>query len=118
MGARRLQHHDIHLRAARHVVAERELRRSPRPRLEPRVVRDRRARPQREAEAVLQVEEGDGTVRILATDDPPCREAQPIAIERDGALEVVHPQRDDGQSRSHASYAVVGISCPSARRGR
>ena len=54
-----------------------------------------RARPDRKLQACLQVEEGDGAMLELLTDDPLGRKAKAVPVERDGALKILDGKRDD-----------------------
>ncbi len=56
------------------------------------VRREALARPQGQLEARLQIEESDSAILELAADDSLGAEAQTVAIERDGALEIIDPQ--------------------------
>ena len=55
--------------------------------------------------------------KSLAADDAARREAQAIAVERDGALEVVDAERQQRDARLHAaSFAVAASASGSATR--
>ena len=61
------------------------------------------ARPDRQLEAVLEVEEGDGAIFELLADDAGGRQAKSIPVERDRALQVVDTERDQRNAWFHAS---------------
>jgi hypothetical protein len=53
-------------------------------------MREINAWPQRQLEASLQLEERHGAVLVFATDNALRGKSEPITVEGDGALEVVH----------------------------
>src|SRR5690606_25583396 len=65
------------------------------------VMREAGARPQGKAQARGKVEEGDGPVLELAADDAGRGPAQPVAVEGDGAVEVVDSEGDEGDACLH-----------------
>src|SRR5690606_14065352 len=117
-GRGRFRHDGIDLFARADVVAERHLRRTPRPLLETGVVRNAFPGPEREAEAGLQVEEGDGPVFELLADDPFRGKTQPVAIEADGRLEIVDAEGDDGDVGLHRFFLSVAVCRAAVRRHR
>src|SRR5690606_19495340 len=68
---------------------------------ETRVVLEELLRPQRQLHAVGQIEERDGTVLDLLPDDSLGRPAQPVSVEGDRPLQILHRQREDGDARFH-----------------
>src|SRR5262245_54069338 len=66
----RLRHDRIDFCLGRPIVPERELRWTWRTQREPRVVGDAAARPERQPYACLQLDEDNGSIRKLLTDDP------------------------------------------------
>src|SRR5690606_23623884 len=94
-------HQDVDLGARRHVVAERHLGRAARTLGDAAVGCDALARPDREAQPALELEERDGAVLELLADQAAGREAEAVAVEAQRALEVVDAEGEDGQLRLH-----------------
>jgi hypothetical protein len=63
---------------------------------EPGVARQALARPQRETQARLQIEERDRAVLELLADDAFGAQAEAVTVEADRFLEIVDAQRDQG----------------------
>jgi hypothetical protein len=61
---------------------------------QPCVLRQARAGPESQPQSGLQVEEGDGSVLELVSDDSLRFQAESIPIETHGALQVVDAERD------------------------
>src|SRR5262245_50440485 len=97
----RLLHDRVHLGLRSDVVPERELGRARPPGRYPGIVRNARARPERELEAGLEIEERYRAVLELRSDDALGLEAEAVAIEAQRPLEVVHAEGDEGDSRLH-----------------
>ena len=88
-----------------------------------RVVRKTDARPEREPEAFLQVEERDGAVFEFRADDALRREAQTVAIEAHRTLEIVHAKREHRDPCLHGTPSFLrerfeGVASPSRCLGR
>lgn len=89
-------------------MAETEFGRTRRCHGEAGVVAEARAGPERESETRLKVEEGNRSVVELLTNDSIGREAEPIAVERDRARQIVYAESDDGQARMHSMCLLGG----------
>jgi hypothetical protein len=70
---------------------------------QPGVARQALARPQRETQARLQIEEGDRAVLELLADDAFGAQAEAVTIEADRALQVADAQRDQGYPGSYGA---------------
>src|SRR5262249_9444257 len=60
-----------------------------------------RARPEREFQARLQVKERDSPIRELGADNAVRLQAQPIAVEPDSSLHIIHTKGDERDPRLH-----------------
>src|SRR5690606_16918078 len=96
-----LLHHAVDFIGGRDVVTQRQLGRARVGDGKPRIVCDTGPGPERDLQPVLEVEEHDGTMLVLRSDDALGLPAQAVAVEGEGALEVAHPESDYGESRSH-----------------
>jgi hypothetical protein len=67
------------------------------------IARETRARPERQLQAVHQVEERDRTVLEFLADDAFGFPAQAVAIEADGLFEVADAERDQGYPRFYGA---------------
>src|SRR5690606_30314597 len=103
-----LLQHGIDLFPAQHVVSEGELRRARPARRQSGVVGDARARPDRKPEAGLQVEEGDGAMLELPADDAFGVQAETVAVEMQGPLQIIHANGDDGHAGLHGESPLQG----------
>lgn len=86
----------IDLVGAGDVVAERELGGATLALGEAAVVRDVGARPERELEAGLQIEEDDGAMLELPADDALRGQAEAVAVEGKRPLQIVDAKGDEG----------------------
>lgn len=96
-GLPRPLHDGIDLRLAGDVVAQRELGRAATAERDAGIVRDVAAREERQLQARLQVEEGDGALLELRAEDALGRETQAVAIEADGRFEIVDAEGNDAE---------------------
>src|SRR5262245_39470657 len=85
-----------------HVVPEGELRGTRRRNGQRGVMSEALARPERELEPRLEVEEGDGTVLELGADDALGPESQAVVVEAQRSLEVVDAEGDERDPGLHA----------------
>src|SRR5438309_8009524 len=98
----RLRHYGIDFGFRGYVVREAELGCAPRTDCDARIMGEARARPERELESRLQIEERHGAMLELGADDAFGVQAQPVAVEPQRALEVVNAQGDERDARLHA----------------
>lgn len=56
------------------------------------------SRPQRQLQAITQIEECDGAILELFTDYSICRQPQPVPIEADSPFKVIYTKGDNGNS--------------------
>jgi hypothetical protein len=75
-------------------MREAQVRCASTPQRQPCVVRQARAGPECQPQSGLQLEEGDGSVLELLSDDSLGFQAEAIPIEADGALQVVDAESD------------------------
>jgi hypothetical protein len=64
----------------------------------------------------LHLEEGDGAVFELLADDPGRGEAEAVAVEGDGAREVVDAEGKEGDAGFHGGALGVGVDDEFCRR--
>jgi hypothetical protein len=118
----RASHRSVDVLRTINVVTEDELRRAVRRLRQARVVGDVVARPERELQSGLQVEECDGAVRELLADDALCRPS--TADRRSQGLEATTRSRlrnaqlasgrgetsgaRDGQKNPHVAHSITG----------
>jgi hypothetical protein len=100
-GAPRLLDRLVDLFPARHIVADRERRRTVPGLRQARIVGDVVLRPDRELQSSREVEEGHGAVLEFAADDAFCRQAETIAVKCQRPLQVGDGQRQHGYARFH-----------------
>src|SRR5688572_789842 len=105
-GVARLIHDRIDFVSGRDVVAKCEVGRTRAADLESRVMSEACARPDRQLQAALQIEEGDSPVLEFPADNAVGLEAKTVAIEAKRPLQVVNAERDEGHSRFHESFSV------------
>jgi hypothetical protein len=99
--ARGTLHRGIDLGLRVHVVGDAELGRALRAHRQARVVREALARPERQAQATVQVEERHRAVLELLADDALGVPAQPVTIEAHRALELIDTEREQRDARLH-----------------
>lgn len=87
--ALRLAHDSVDLLLRGHVVTDGEFRGTWRLPRKAAIRRQTLAWPKRELKAGLKIEESDRTVLELGTDDALCAEAKTVAVEGNGAFEIV-----------------------------
>src|SRR5690606_37046620 len=104
----RLAHDGIDLFARRYVVPEGEFRRRRRALWDAAVVRDAGARPERQPQPSLQVDEDHRAVLELRSVDAVRGEAEPFAVEVERALQVVDAEGEDGDARQHGRLRGQG----------
>src|SRR5438128_2156246 len=88
------------------VVADGEVGRARRLGRQAGVAGDAGPRPERELQAGLQVEEGDGAVLELLADDALRRQAEAVAVEAQRPLQVVDAQGEHGDPRFHGHWLL------------
>jgi hypothetical protein len=82
-------------------VRQAELQRVLLPAFQAGIVRQAAARPQRQAQTALEVEERHRAVLVFGADDALGIPAEAVAVEADGAPEVVHGKSDERDARLH-----------------
>src|SRR5690606_28970110 len=98
-----LAHDGVDLVSRRNVVADRELGRRRSGDAQARVPRDALARPEREPEIRLEIEERDCPELELLANDAVGVEAEAIAIEAHRTIEIVNADRQHADSWLHAA---------------
>ncbi len=113
----RLSHDGVDFLPRGDVVADGELERAWRLHGHAAVRREALAWPQRQLQPRLQIEECDGSVLELRADDALGAEAQTVSVERDRALEIIDPEREESDVRIHlpAGQASDGFFARYAR---
>src|SRR5690606_15371988 len=94
-------HHLVNFGLRRNVMPKRHAGGAWRSKRQARVMRNARARPQRQAQARLQIEEGHRTVLELFADDPFSLKTEPVAIELQRFIEVFNAKGDDSNAWLH-----------------
>jgi hypothetical protein len=103
-------HHRIHRCGTGHVVPQAAFGRTCRSDRKARVMGEISARPEREPQPALELEERYRAMRKLLTHNPRRWPAEPIAIERDSPREIINSEGEDGEIRVHGE-ARRSMSC-------
>jgi len=100
-GFERLGHDLVDLGFRAHVVGKTETRWTSGLKWKPRVGSQACARPDRKFEAVLKLEEGNGTNLELGPHDPAAGQAESVSVERYRPIEVFDAKRDEADIWTH-----------------
>jgi len=95
-------HHGIHFGLRGDIVADAEFRGAGFVQRQARVFRQALARPDREFEIGLQIEERYCANLDLRADDPLCGQSESVAIKPQRLFQIVHADREQADARFHA----------------
>jgi hypothetical protein len=109
-GILRLRHDCIDLGFGRNIVPEREFSGTPFRERNPRIMGDARARPKRQLQAGLQVEERDRAMFEFRADDSVRLQSKTVAIKANGALQIINADSDSTVIRgSIGMYPLIRL---------